>query len=282
MLFHWIYPLSSGDAYKIFNVFKYITVRSFIAFVIALIISIIWGKRFIAFMRLKQFGQAIREEGPAAHKKKAGTPTFGGVFILGSTFISLAITGNFHSLPLLAVLFVTISYFLLGFVDDYLKVMKRNSDGVSGKGKLLWQFLTAAIVMYWVIANGIITTDLYLPFLKDPILNMGWLYLGFGCIVIVGSSNAVNLTDGLDGLAIGPIITSSASLGLLAYVAGHFSLSNYLLIPYTENVGEILVFASAIIGAGLGFLWYNAYPAQVFMGDVGSLSLGGCLGMIAI
>lgn len=280
MLYHWLYPLS--QQFHLFNVFKYITVRSFMAFIIATVVSIVWGKRFIALMKIKQFGQTIRDEGPESHKKKKGTPTFGGVFILGSAVFACALCGNFVSFPFLIALFVTVSYFFLGGLDDYLKVLKKNTKGVNAKQKLVWQFSTALIASFFMVKYEVISTDLYLPFLKDPILNLGWAYVPFAAFVIVGSSNALNLTDGLDGLAIGPTITSAATLGLLAYLAGHVELANYLLIPYVPDVGELLVLVSAIIGAGVGFLWYNAYPAEIFMGDVGSLSLGGCLGTIAV
>ena len=233
-------------------------------------------------MRNKQFGQSIREDGPQSHLKKAGTPTLGGVFIIGSVFVAMLLTGNFNSPPFVYSMLVMISYFLLGWIDDYLKIIKKNSDGVSAKGKLLWQFLTAGIVGYFLIKTDVIDTNLYVPFVKGPLIDLGWFYIVFACFVIVGSSNAVNLTDGLDGLVTGPVITSSATLGLLAYVAGHSEMSNYLFIPYVENVGELVVLAAAIVGASVGFLWYNSYPAQIFMGDVGSLSLGGVLGTIAV
>lgn len=280
MLFHWLYPLSQN--YQLFNVFKYITFRSFLAFIIATIVSIFWGKRFIALMKLRQFGQTIREEGPETHKKKKGTPTFGGVFILGSAFVSCLLCGNFASVPFIIALFVTISYFFLGGLDDYLKVLKKNTKGVSARQKLLWQFSTALVASFVMIRWGVTDTNLYVPFLKDPVLKIGWFYVPFAAFVIVGSSNALNLTDGLDGLAIGPTIISAATLGFLSYLAGHAELANYLLIPHVPDVGELLVLVSAIIGAGVGFLWYNAYPAEIFMGDVGSLSLGGCLGTIAV
>lgn len=280
MLYHWLYPLSQDVQFL--NVFKYITTRSFMAFIIATIVSIFWGKRFIALMKLKQFGQTIREEGPETHKKKKGTPTFGGVFILGSAFIACLICGNFVSFPFLIALFVTISYFFLGGLDDYFKVLKKNTKGVSARQKLLWQFTTALIASYVMIKWNVTDSKIYIPFIKDSVMDIGWLYVPFAAFVIVGSSNALNLTDGLDGLAIGPTITSAATLGLLAYLAGHAEMANYLFIPHVPDVGELLVLVSAIIGAGVGFLWYNAYPAEIFMGDVGSLSLGGCLGTIAV
>ena len=280
MLFHWLYPLS--QSVHLFNIFKYITFRSFLAFILATVISIFWGKRFIALMKLKQFGQSIREEGPESHKKKKGTPTFGGVFILGSAVLACGICGNFVSFPFLLALFVTISYFFLGGLDDYLKVLKKNSKGVSARQKLLWQFSTALLASFVMIKFEITDSQIYVPFVKEAVIDIGWWYVPFAAFVIVGSSNALNLTDGLDGLAIGPTITSAATLGLLAYLAGHSELANYLYIPYVADVGELLVLVSAIIGASVGFLWYNAYPAEIFMGDVGSLSLGGCLGTIAV
>lgn len=280
MLYHWLYPLSQSS--HLFNVFKYITFRSFLAFIIATVVSIVWGKRFIALMKLKQFGQTIREEGPETHKKKKGTPTFGGVFILGSAVIACAICGNFVSFPFLIALFVTVSYFFLGGLDDYLKVLKKNTKGVSARQKLLWQFSTALVASFVMIKFGVTDSQVYVPFVKDAVIDIGWLYVPFAAFVIVGSSNALNLTDGLDGLAIGPTITSAATLGLLAYLAGHVEMAEYLFIPHIPDVGELLVLVSAIIGAGVGFLWYNAYPAEIFMGDVGSLSLGGCLGTIAV
>lgn len=233
-------------------------------------------------MQKRQFGQVIRQDGPESHLKKAGTPTFGGVFILGSVFLALALCGNFNSAPLLITLFVTFSYFLLGYLDDYLKILKKNSDGISAKGKLLWQFLTAILASYCMVKFDVVDTKLYLPFIKGPAFDLSYGFYLFSALVIVGSSNAVNLTDGLDGLAIGPIVTSAASLGVLAYVSGHGEMSSYLFIPYIEGVGELVVLSAAVIGAGIGFLWYNSYPAQVFMGDVGSLSLGGSLGTLAV
>ncbi len=280
MLFHWLYPLSQD--HQLLNVFRYITVRSFIAFVIGIVVSIVWGKRFIALMKLRQFGQSIRDDGPESHKKKQGTPTFGGVFIIGSALIACLICGNFTSLPFLLAGGVTMSYFFLGGLDDYLKVLKKNSKGVSARQKLMWQFATAALAGWIMIKTGTTDDQLYIPFLKDPVWALGWGYVAFAALVIVGSSNAVNLTDGLDGLAIGPVIISAATLGVLAYVAGHVEIAQYLLIPHVPDVGELLVLVAALVGAGAGFLWYNAYPAEIFMGDVGSLALGGALGTMAV
>lgn len=280
MLYHFLYPLS--QEFSAFNIFRYITFRSFAAFLIATIVSIVWGQLFINYMKRKQFGQVVRDDGPESHFKKAGTPTMGGVFIVGTIVLTLLFTGNFNSIPLVITLGVMVSYFALGFLDDYLKVLKKNTKGVSAKGKLLWQFATAFIAGYFAVKTGSIDTELYTPFVKGSVINLNTIYIFFVAFVIVGSSNAVNLTDGLDGLAIGPIVTSAATLGIIAYAAGHKEISSYLFIPYIENAGELTVLAAAIVGAGVGFLWYNSFPAQIFMGDVGSLSLGGALGTFAV
>jgi phospho-N-acetylmuramoyl-pentapeptide-transferase len=280
MLFHLLYPLSSQ--YSFLNVFRYITTRSFLSFILATLIAMFWGKYFIGFMRKMQFGQIIRTDGPETHFKKAGTPTMGGAFILGSIFLALLVCGNYLSVPVILTSALIFSYFVLGFVDDYLKVLKKNTDGVPGKIKLLWQFLTSGVVVFLLIEFKALDTMIYLPFVKGPVFDLGYFYIVFASIVVVGTSNAVNLTDGLDGLAIGPIIVTSAALGLFAYVSGHVEIANYLYIPYVDGSGELMVIATAIIGAGVGFLWYNSYPAQIFMGDTGSLSLGGALGMISV
>lgn len=271
-----------SEQIAIFNVFRYITFRSFLAFVIATLVSIFWGKRFIAYMKLKQFGQAIRDDGPESHFKKRGTPTLGGIFIIGSILVSCLFVGNYKSLSFVMTLLVMTSYFILGWVDDYLKVIKKNSDGVSAKVKLVWQFSTALVASYYLLDLNIINSNLYIPFMKEPVLDMGMWYILFSSFVIVGSSNAVNLTDGLDGLVTGPVITTASTFGLLSYLAGNIKMSNYLLIPYVESSAELTVLCAAIVGASVGFLWYNCNPAQIFMGDVGSLSLGGALGMIAV
>lgn len=280
MLYHFLYSLS-GD-HIAFNVFRYITFRSMIAFIAAAVISILWGKYFINFMKSRQFGQVIRDDGPQTHFKKAGTPTMGGVFLVGSMLGALLIAGNFASYPLIGTLAVLFSFFILGYLDDSVKVMKKNTKGVSARGKLLWQWATGLLIGWAIVHYQITDTKLYIPFLKGVSFDLGYFYIFFAALVIVGSSNAVNLTDGLDGLAIGPIMTSAATLGLLAYVAGHKEIAGYLYIPYVENVGELFVLCAAIIGAGVGFLWYNSYPAQIFMGDVGSLTLGGVLGTVAV
>lgn len=280
MFYHLLYPL--GQDISVFDIFRYITFRSMVAFLMATLISICWGRYFIQFIQGKQFGQVIRDDGPDGHLKKSGTPTMGGVFILGSIFATLLVTGNFFSVPVWVVLGVLLSLFTLGFLDDRLKIVRKNTEGISAGKKLLWQFVTALLAAYALIQTGTVDTKLYVPFIKTPLLDMGGFYIFFAALVIVASSNAVNLTDGLDGLAIGPIITSAATLAVLSYVSGHKEVAQYLYIPHVNGVGELTVLASAMIGAGVGFLWYNFYPAQIFMGDVGSLSLGGGLGAIAV
>jgi phospho-N-acetylmuramoyl-pentapeptide-transferase len=280
MLYHFLYPLSQD--YPFFNVFKYITTRSFIAFTLGVLFSIYLGRKFIIFMKMKQFGQAIREVGPESHKKKGGTPTMGGIFIFAAVILSMIVCGNFTSTSLNATLAVFASYFVLGFLDDYYKILKKNSDGVSARMKLVWQFGTAGIISFYLVQWGGMDTLLHVPFYKYPVIDLGWFYVIFSSFVIVGASNAVNLTDGLDGLAIGPIMTSLLTLAIFCYISGHLEIANYLFYPHIHNLGELTVLASAIIGAGVGFLWYNAYPAQVFMGDVGALSLGGVIGVMSV
>ncbi|MBT6325884.1 MAG: phospho-N-acetylmuramoyl-pentapeptide-transferase [Bdellovibrionales bacterium] len=280
MLFHFLYPLS--ESISGLNIFRYITLRSGISFLIATIVSIFLGKSFIIFMKKRQFGQTIRELGPESHFKKTGTPTMGGVVIMTAITVALAISGNFNSYGVCLIFFVAFSYFILGYIDDYIKVIKRDSRGVSAKTKLIWQIVTAVSIGLIIKKFNIVDSNLYIPFFKGPLLDLGIFYIPFVALVIVGSSNAVNLTDGLDGLAIGPIMTSAMTLGVIAYLTGHVELSKYLYLPYINLAGEITVFCAAIVGAGVGFLWYNSYPAQVFMGDVGSLPIGGILGIIAV
>ena len=280
MLYHLLYPL--GADISIFNVFRYITVRSFLAFALALFFSILWGKKFINFMHKRQYVQIVRNDGPKSHYKKRGTPTLGGVFVFMSLTAAIVLCGNFEAIPFVVSYLVMLGFFILGVIDDCLKLRRKNSDGISPKAKLFWQFLISSLAMFYLIRANIIDTMLYVPFYKGPLVDLNWFYLLFGSLVVVGSSNAVNLTDGLDGLAIGSVITSAASVGIIAYLTGHFELAEYLYIPYFKNTGELVVLSAAIVGSGLGFLWYNSFPAEVFMGDVGSLSLGAVLGIMAV
>lgn len=237
------------------------------------------------FKRRQHGGQPIREDGPKSHlKTKKGTPTMGGAIMLIAIFASLFLWGDLSSGYLHMVMVVTLIYGLLGFVDDFLKVTKRNSAGVSGKKKLIVQFATALLVCWWaqcLSAEGY-ETHLTIPFFKDILLDLGWFYLIFTSIVIVGASNAVNLTDGLDGLATGPIIIAAGCFAIISYLVGNAIFANYLIIHPVPGAGELTVFCAALIGAGLGFLWYNAQPAQIFMGDTGSLALGGAIGTVSV
>jgi phospho-N-acetylmuramoyl-pentapeptide-transferase len=280
MLYSLLYPLS--EQFGLFNVFRYITFRSLGAAITALLISLILGPMMIRWLQKLQMGQVVRTDGPQTHLKKSGTPTMGGVLILFSMLVSILLWGDFSNKGLWIVSFVTFAYGVIGFVDDYRKVVHKNPKGLSARQKLLFQFLVAGIAAFLFLKFTAVNSELRLPFFKDFSLDLGWLYVPFIMLVIVGASNAVNLTDGLDGLAIGPVITTAGTFLLLAYVAGHVKIAAYLEIPYISGAGELAVYAAAMAAAGLGFLWFNSHPAQVFMGDVGSLSLGGGIGALAV
>lgn len=286
MLYEWLAPL--GEDYQIFNLFNYITFRVGGALMTALIVSFILGPRMIDWLRAKQGkGQPIREDGPQGHIiAKAGTPTMGGLLILLSVVISTLLWGNLHSPFLWTVFLVTASYGMIGFYDDYLKVKRQSHKGFSGKIRLLIEVIIAAIAV-WILTSAIpseggFNTGLAIPFFKDFWINLGMFFIPFGCLVIVGSANAVNLTDGLDGLAIVPVMIAALSLAFIAYLVGNAIFSNYLGVPNVPGSAEVTIFLGAIIGASLGFLWFNAPPAMIFMGDTGSLALGGALGTTAV
>lgn len=280
MLYQWLYSLT--NEFSPLNIFRYITVRTFIAFFTAFLVCWYWGPHFINRLKEKHFGQAIRDDGPQEHKKKAGTPTMGGGLILLSTLIPCLMWIDIYSPLVWAVLIITWGFGLIGYIDDYLKVSKKNSKGLSGKIRLAGEFLISGITVFVLVKWFNLTTVVAVPFLKNVTFDLGLFYVVFASLVIVGTANAVNLTDGLDGLAIVPVIINAATLGLFAYVAGHYSIAAYLQIPHVVGAGELTPVAATIVAAGLGFLWYNTYPAQVFMGDVGSLSLGGFLGTMAV
>jgi phospho-N-acetylmuramoyl-pentapeptide-transferase len=284
MLYHILVPLSDGG--DLFNLFRYITFRAGGAFFTALLIGFIFGRPIIDWLRRKQKkGQPIRDDGPQRHIiEKAGTPTMGGVLILGAVLISAFLWARLDNGFVWTVLLVTLCFGLIGFADDYAKVTQQSHRGLSGKLRLAIGF-TVALVAGWYLATiqpEPMQQQIAMPILKDALLYVGLLYLPFVMVVIVGSANAVNLTDGLDGLAIMPVMIAAGSLGIIAYVVGRIDFTEYLQVHYIPGTGEITVIAAAIIGAGLGFLWYNAPPAMVFMGDTGSLALGGCLGTIAV
>lgn len=280
MLYQLLY--SMADQVSAFNVFRYITFRTFISFFSAFLLCLWWGPYFIRRLQSYQIGQSIRDDGPQSHKKKAGTPTMGGGLILISTLIPCLLWVDMMNPLVWGVLIVTWGFGFIGYMDDWLKVSKRNHKGLSGKIRLLGEFLISGAVVAALVWQYDLSTILSLPFLKSVSFDLGWWYVPFASLVIVGTANAVNLTDGLDGLAIAPVIICASTLGLFAYVSGHFTIASYLQIPHVMGAGELAPVAATLVAAGLGFLWFNAYPAQVFMGDVGSLSLGGFLGTMAV
>jgi phospho-N-acetylmuramoyl-pentapeptide-transferase len=267
-----------------FNVFQYLTLRSILGVLTALTISLIVGPRMIRYLSSYNIGQSVRDDGPESHFSKAGTPTMGGALILVAIVISTLLWSDLSSRFVWVVLFVTVGFGVIGWVDDYKKVVYGNSKGLSARVKYFWQSvigLSAALVLFNT-AQFPIETQLIVPFIKNILIDLGWMYVVLTYFVIVGSSNAVNLTDGLDGLAILPTVLVGGALGVFAYVTGNSNFSGYLGIPYVPGVGEMVVFCGAIVGSGLGFLWFNTYPAQIFMGDVGALALGAALGTIAV
>jgi phospho-N-acetylmuramoyl-pentapeptide-transferase len=284
MLYNLLSPFA--DEHVFFNLFRYITFRSGAAILTALIISFVTGPYIISLLKkLQQHGQPIREDGPESHLlTKKGTPTMGGIMILMAVTISTLLWADLSNRYVWIVLFVTLGFGFLGFMDDYLKVTKRNTKGVRGKAKLVVQFIISAIACLWIqsIATKLHSTHLAVPFFKNILINLGWFYSIFVIVVIVGASNAVNLTDGLDGLAIVPIVIAAACFALISYLVGNSVFANYLQIHHVVGAGELTVFCAALIGAGLGFLWFNAPPAKVFMGDTGSLAFGGSIGTISV
>lgn len=267
-----------------FNLFSYLTMRTILGVLTALLISLLVGPWMIRYLSRYNIGQNVRDDGPESHFSKAGTPTMGGALILIAIVISTLLWSDLGSRFVWITVLVTAGFGLIGWVDDYKKIVFGNSKGLSAKSKYFWQSvigLTAAYVLFST-AELPIETQLIVPFFKNVLIDLGWMYVVLAYLVIVGSSNAVNLTDGLDGLAILPTVLVGGALGVFAYVTGNSNFSLYLGIPYVPGVGEMVVFCGAIVGAGLGFLWFNTYPAQVFMGDVGALALGAALGVIAV
>ena len=282
-MLYWLTALSDGGDF--FNLFRYITFRAGGAFMTALIFGFIFGKPLINVLRRSQGkGQPIRDDGPEGHVAKAGTPTMGGLLILSALLTATLLWARLDNPYVLMVLFVTLAFGLIGFADDYAKVSKQNTKGVPGRVRLLLGFVIAGIAAYWaaIYHPDELQFRLALPVLKDTLLNLGWLFLPFAMFVIVGAANAVNLTDGLDGLAIMPVMIAAGTLGVIAYAVGRVDFTEYLDVHYVPGTGEILIFTAGLFGGGLGFLWYNAPPAAVFMGDTGSLALGGALGAIAV
>ncbi|HFC97624.1 MAG TPA: phospho-N-acetylmuramoyl-pentapeptide-transferase [Thermosulfurimonas dismutans] len=280
MLYHLLYPLR--EWFGPFNVFRYITFRTFYATVTAGLLVFFLMPRFIAYFRRKRMGQIIREEGPQSHHTKAGTPTMGGVVMIAAVTLAVLLWGNLTNPYLWLALGTLLSFGSLGFVDDYLKLTRGRNLGLRAREKLLVQAVLVAGLWFLLFRVVGLSDELVFPFLKTLHPELGLLYLPFLFLVVVGTSNAMNLTDGLDGLAIVPFMVVAGVYGLLAYLTGHVKFAHYLQIPYVPGVGELAVFCGALFGAGLGFLWYNAHPAEIFMGDVGSLGLGAALGAVAV
>jgi phospho-N-acetylmuramoyl-pentapeptide-transferase len=271
--------------YSAFNVFNYLTLRAIFGALTALVISFVVGPVMIRRLSAYQIGQTVRDDGPETHFVKAGTPTMGGALILVAICVSTLLWANLENRFVWVVLLTTLAYGLIGFVDDYKKLVLKNSKGMSARMKIVTQTtvaLTAALVLFYTARDPAVEHALLLPFFKNLMIPMGVFYIGFVTFVIVGSSNAVNLTDGLDGLAIMPAVLVGGALGVFAYATGNVNYATYLNIPFINGVGEMLVFCAALCGAGLGFLWFNTYPAQVFMGDIGALALGAALGVVAV
>jgi phospho-N-acetylmuramoyl-pentapeptide-transferase len=275
-----------GGSLAAFNVFRYITFRTAGAVVTAMFFVFMFGPGMIAGLRLRQgTGQPIREDGPQGHLlTKKGTPTMGGLMILAGAVMSTLLWANLENGYVWVVLFVTISFGAIGFYDDYLKVKRMSHAGFSGRQRLVLEFVIAAIACYFITRLGPAgaSTSLYFPFVKGLALNLGWFFLLFGAFVVVAAGNSVNLTDGLDGLAIVPVMVAAGCFALIAYLVGSANFADYLLLNYVPGTAELAVLCGALIGAGVGFLWFNAPPAQIFMGDTGSLALGGALGTIAV
>ena len=284
MLYHILFPLA--DQFSALNVFRYLTFRTGGAVITALVISFLFGPVLIEMLKNRQAGgQPIREDGPESHiLTKQGTPTMGGVLILLAVTLSTLLWADIYNGFIWAVLGVTIAYGSIGFMDDYLKVSQRNTKGLSGRLKLVMQIAIAAVATFWIVSNlpSEIATSLSIPFFKSLLIDLGWMFIVFAILVMVGASNAVNLTDGLDGLAIVPVMIAACVFALIAYLSGHSGFSTYLQLNYVPGSGELAIFCGSLVGAGLGFLWFNAPPAKVFMGDTGSLALGGALGSVSI
>ena len=280
MIYHLLYPFSETLSY--FNVFRYITFRTIYAAITALIICFFVGPWLIGKLRSLHIGQPIRDDGPGTHLSKEGTPTMGGVLVIFAVTVSTVLWARLSVDYVWIVLMVTIGFGLVGFVDDYRKLANRSSRGIPGAIKLSAEIVIALTVSIVLYMKPGFNSNLTIPFFKMILPDLGWGYIIFSTFLIVGAANAVNLTDGLDGLAIGPATICFATYLLFAYLAGNIKTAGYLQIPYVAGVGELGIFCGAMVGAGLGFLWYNTYPAQIFMGDVGSLSLGSALGVMAI
>jgi phospho-N-acetylmuramoyl-pentapeptide-transferase len=280
MLYHLLYPLH--NLFGGFNVFRYITFRCIGAIVTGFLIALVLGPHFIRLLQRNQVGQVVREDGPESHFSKRGVPTMGGVLIIASVVISTLLWVDLTNKFIWLILAITFWYGAIGGIDDWRKIKKKNSKGLSAKVKMVLQIAGVVVAGTYLLNQPGFDTSLSFPFLKDVKPDLGIFYIFFMVLVVAGASNAVNLTDGLDGLATGPTVVTSGVYLLFSYLAGHAGLAAYLQIPFVPGAGEVSVFCGALAGASLGFLWFNAYPAQVFMGDVGSLAIGGALGVVAV
>ena len=283
MIYHLLYPLH--ETFGAFNVFRYITFRTAMAMLTALLVTFVLGPWLIGRLRLFQIGQEIREEGAKSHQAKRGTPTMGGLLIVSAVVPTTLLWADLRNVFVWIAAASMLAFGAIGFVDDYMKVARRRSLGLTARGKFAIQIAVALVlglVLLWLVRQGMFTTRLSVPFFKGLVPDLGWAYPLFVALVLVGSSNAVNLTDGLDGLAIMPAALVAAALGVFAYASGNVVFANYLSIPEIQHAGELLIFCASLAGAGLGFLWFNAYPAQVFMGDIGALAIGAAIGVVAV
>lgn len=279
----WLFERLS-EYYSVFSVFRYITFRAMMSVLTALVLSFVFGPVMIRKLSQYQIGQTVRDDGPSSHFSKKGTPTMGGALILFAVTLSTLLWMDLSNRYVWVTLFVTISFGCIGWYDDYQKLINKDPRGMGSRLKFISQTLAAFAAAYWLYATAGAPAELqfFIPLFKNVMINLGWLFIPLAWLVIVGSSNAVNLTDGLDGLAILPVVMVAGGLGVFSYMSGNTIYSEYLNLPYLAGTGEILIFCSALVGAGLGFLWFNAYPAQVFMGDIGALSLGAALGVVAV
>src|SRR5439155_7089016 len=285
MFYEWVYPLHTLDGLSALNVFRYITFRAAYAAITALLVCFVLGPPMIEWLARLRLGQRIRAEGPQAHLAKEGTPTMGGLLIVTAIVLPTLLWGNFHSRPVWIALFATVWLGALGFLDDYLRVVKGLRRGLLGRYKLAGQIALGALIGLLLVLwpeKGLSPTVTHVPFLKFRFIDFGILFVPFVILVITASSNAVNLTDGLDGLASGLVAIAAVAFAGMCYLSGHLKFSEYLNLSYLRYAGELTVFCAAVLGASLGFLWYNCHPASVFMGDTGSLALGGALGTIAV
>ncbi len=281
MLFNLLFPLV--PYFSGFNVVQYITFRGAVAAVFALLFSLLLGPWTIKRLRMLKAKQSIRDDGPQTHLTKAGTPTMGGILMIVSIVLSCLLWMDWDSVYTWQVVVGTLAFGAIGFWDDFLKITRRNSDGLSGPLKMFWQIVVSIGLMVWIyLTRNTQTTYLYLPFLKFPVLDLGLFYIPLGVLLMVGFSNAVNLTDGLDGLATGLLVLSGITLAILTYVSGHAEFSRYLLIPFLPGAGELTIYSAALVGAAVGFLWFNSHPAEVFMGDTGPLAFGGVIALVSM